>query len=126
MVINEIMTHQEAIAYLYDIKTDPVYNITKKEEEAIDIAMNHLENCLFTIKNLYICIDKEKQTVLCVDNKNGSMHSVKISDIHNEKQFSVLFYYDKEGAMRDCDSANEFMFETHFMPVTVEQKVSVI
>ena len=37
------MTREEAIAYLYDIKTDAIYQVTTEEKEALDMAIKALE-----------------------------------------------------------------------------------
>lgn len=38
------MTNEEAIEYLFDIKTDVVYNITTEEEEAINMGIKALQD----------------------------------------------------------------------------------
>lgn len=42
------MTNEKAIEYLYDIKTDSVYQITTEEKEAIDVAIKALEGNIET------------------------------------------------------------------------------
>lgn len=42
------MTNEEAIEYLFDIKTDAIYNITTEEKEAINMAIKALEIELLT------------------------------------------------------------------------------
>lgn len=37
------MTYEEAIEFLYDIKTDAVYNVLSVEKEALDMAIKVLE-----------------------------------------------------------------------------------
>lgn len=42
------MTNEKAIEYLYDIKTDSVYQITTEEKEAIDVAIKALDGNIET------------------------------------------------------------------------------
>ena len=37
------MTREEAIEYLYDVKTDAIYQVTTEEKEALDMAIEALE-----------------------------------------------------------------------------------
>lgn len=47
------MTREEAIDYLYDIKTDAIYRILSEEKDAIDMAIRSLEAWDSVIDELY-------------------------------------------------------------------------
>jgi len=83
-------------------------------------------NVCFTISNHFICVDKEKQTVLCCDHDCYNMISVKIEEVNDRKDVFVLMYWSEKEAQHDCDAANEFMFETNYVPIRVEQRLTEV